>query len=44
MQEIQVGLLGWEEPLEKEMATHSVFMPGNRKSKGIPEKHLLLFH
>ena len=23
MQEIQVGLLGWEEPLGKEMATHS---------------------
>ena len=20
--------LGWEDPLEKEMATHSVFMPG----------------
>ena len=23
MQEIQVGFLGWEDPLEKEMATHS---------------------
>ena len=22
-QEIQVGFLGWEDPLEKEMATHS---------------------
>ena len=23
MQETQVGFLGWEDPLEKEMATHS---------------------
>ena len=23
MQEIQVGSLGWEDPLEKEMTTHS---------------------
>ena len=23
MQKIQIGTLGWEDPLEKEMATHS---------------------
>ena len=28
MQEIRVQSLGWEDPLEKEMATHSVFLPG----------------
>ena len=28
MQETQVQFLGWEGPLEKEMATHSVFLPG----------------
>ena len=28
MQETQVRSLGWEEPLEKEMATHPVFLPG----------------
>ena len=32
MQETQVLSLGWEEPLEKEMATHSVSLPG--KSHG----------
>ena len=32
MQETQVQSLGWEDPLEKEMATHSVFLPG--KSHG----------
>ena len=30
--ETQVPSLGWEDPLEKEMATHSVFVPG--KSHG----------
>ena len=29
---MQVQSLGWEDPLEKEMATHSVFLPG--KSHG----------
>ena len=32
MQETQVRFLGWEDSLEKEMATHSVFLPG--KSHG----------
>ena len=27
MQEIQVQSLGWEDPLEKEMATHSSTLP-----------------
>ena len=32
MQETQVQSLGWEDPLEKEMATTSVYFPG--KSHG----------
>ena len=28
MQETGVRSLGWEDPLEEEMATHSVFLPG----------------
>ena len=28
MQETQVWFLGWEDPLEKEMATTTVFLPG----------------
>ena len=28
MRETQVGSLGGEDPLEKGMATHSVFLPG----------------
>ena len=28
MQEIQVQSLGWEDPLEKGMATTAVFLPG----------------
>ena len=32
MRETRVQSLGWEDPLEKEMATHSIFMPG--KSHG----------
>ena len=27
MQETQVGSLGWEDPLEKEVATHSSILP-----------------
>ena len=43
MQELQVRSLGWEDPLEKEMATHSSILaweipwteePGGRKSMG----------
>ena len=26
MQEMEVGSLGWEDPLEEEMATHSSFL------------------
>ena len=32
MRETQVLSLGWEDPLEKEMATHSILLPG--KSHG----------
>ena len=32
MQETHVQSLGWEDPLEKEMATHSSILPG--KSQG----------
>ena len=28
MWETQVPLLGWEDPLQKGMATHAVFLPG----------------
>ena len=28
MQETWVWSLGWEDPLEEDMATHSVFLPG----------------
>ena len=28
-QEVRVQSLDWEDPLEKEMATHSVFLPGD---------------
>ena len=28
MQETRVWSLGWEDPLEKEMATHSITLPG----------------
>ena len=28
MQEIQVQSLGWEDPLEKKIATHSRILPG----------------
>ena len=29
MRETRVGSLGWEDPLEKEMATHSSILAGN---------------
>ena len=32
LQEIAVQSLGWEDPLEEEIATHSIFMP--KKSRG----------
>ena len=28
MHKTQVRSLGWEDPLEKEMVTHSIFLPG----------------
>ena len=34
MQETQVQSPGWEDPLEKEMATHPVFLPLPGKSHG----------
>ena len=34
MQEMQVQSLGWEDPLEKEMATPLVFLPGNSMDGG----------
>ena len=33
MQEPRVQSLGWEDPLEKEMATHSGFLPGKFHGK-----------
>ena len=36
MQETQVPFLGWEYPLEKEMATHSVFLPGESHGQRRP--------
>ena len=32
-QETQVQSLGWEEPLGKRVATHSVFLPGEFKGQ-----------
>ena len=34
MQEMWVRSLGPEDPLEEEMATHSVFSPGNSMDRG----------
>ena len=34
MQETQDHSLDWEDPLEKEMATHSVFLPENPMDRG----------
>ena len=34
MQEMQVQSLGWEDPLEKEMATTPVFLPGKSHWQG----------
>ena len=35
MWETQVRSLGWEDPLEKEMATHPVFWPGESHGQRI---------
>ena len=35
-QETQVQSLGWEEPLEKEMATHSSILAGRIPWTGMP--------
>ena len=49
MQETQVWFLGWEEPLEEEMATHSSTVawripwteePGELQPKGLQESHM----
>ena len=34
MQEMLVQSLGWENPLEKEMATHSSILPGEFHGRG----------
>ena len=48
-QETQVDSLGWEDPLEEEMATHSSILawkspwtkePGRLQSKGLPRVRL----
>ena len=39
MREIQVLSLGWEDPLEKEKATHSVFWPGEFHGLYCPGDH-----
>ena len=36
MQETQVGSLGWEDPLEKEMATHSSILAWRIPGTGEP--------
>ena len=44
MQEMQIQSLGWEDPLEKEMTTHSIFLPGEshgqRSLGGLPSMGL----
>ena len=35
MQETWVRSLGWEDPLEKEMATTPVFLPGESLDRGV---------
>ena len=34
MQETEVRSLGWEDPLEKEVATHSSILPGDSHGQG----------
>ena len=34
MQETVVPSLGWEDPLEKGMTSHSVFLPGEFQNRG----------
>ena len=36
MQEMQVQSLGWEDPLEESMATHSIFLPGESHGQRSP--------
>ena len=33
MQETRVGSLGWKDPLEEKMATHSVFLAGESRGE-----------
>ena len=49
MQEMWVGSLGWEDPLEKRMATHSSILawripwteePGRLQSMGLQKSHI----
>ena len=34
MEELKIQFLGWEDPLEKEMATIPVFLPGKSHGQG----------
>ena len=40
MQEMQSQSLGWEDPLEEEMATHSSILAWKIPWTGEPERHL----
>ena len=53
MQEMQVRLLDWEDPLEKEIATHSSILaweipwteePGGLQSMRLQKIHVYLYH
>ena len=37
VQKTRVRFLGWEDPLEKEMAAHSIFLPGEFRGQRILE-------
>ena len=41
MQETQVRSLGQEDPLEKGMAAHSIFLPGEPQGRGAEEPGVL---
>ena len=38
MQEMKVSSLGWEDPLEKEMATHSSLLAWERPRREVPSR------
>ena len=43
-QEMQVWSLVWEDPLEKEMATHSSILPWTEEPGGLESKGLQIWH